>query len=797
MPIRSRKVSKPKKISLKAKLSSAKTKAASTSKNKVSNARAKITSKVQSKVSNAKTKVTSKAKTKISPKPKTTRPATNRLKQTISKPKTRIQNRISDIAENLDAKVNQIIENAQSNTKNKKANFKEQVSALHELKEDIKNKMENLVDKAADNLEELVEKNSIKFWNTTARNFKFPETTETNFSKKADLGFCFSGGGTRSASATIGQLRALNNIKTSKASKKTLLNSSKYISAISGGAWASTTFTFLPKNVSDDTFLGKYVEPSKLIANDIFSFKSEKNFLNQVSTSKMLVKALKNYLMIRTKIIKGIHFDEVDETFSRTIAEVFLKAYGLDEAKKYFTWTKANLNEILKRNPHLEASDFNWVDKEQERPFFIAGGVMNPPDKSAEWNHFEMTPLYSGISKERKAPRKTQKSVGGAYLESFAMDSQSPNKKVTGNKAEVRQGKAFHRMSVSEIMAVTGAAPAFVFQGLQSFENSKMLHDLLNIPYPGTKSKLTQAIAKLSGVNMIGSGKLDNSILATFPEFRYWTPQEAHRNEEKYDFGDGGYIDSYGIIPLLKRGVENIVVFMNTTTAINNDSSKAKQFSHAIQVDTALPVLFGEKVPKSDLLASNISKKAQVFVNKKNTEDATTPYEETVRGLLSASNFDKLKLKKGQKLNGRLTRRDFSKFSSASEQELSQYLGCIKGPVYHKQQYQVIKNEFFGIEKPYKVNILWVNLERSWTWEALLPSKWSNTIAKDNSERIAKLKSKPEFYNFPNYSTFNTNPNSSMVNLVDMNPSQANMMAHLTAWVTKQLEPVLLDMFAQ
>lgn len=718
-------------------------------------------------------------------------------KAKATKPKTRLQNRISNITENLDSKVNEIIDNVQAKAKNKKANFKEQVEALKELKQDVKSKIETLVDKAADNLEELVEKNKIKFWQTKSRTFKFPEEANLAFTKKADLGFCFSGGGTRSASASIGQLRALNNIKPTKAAKKNLLNSSKYISAISGGAWATIPYTFLPKNISDTEFLGKYVEPGKLIANDIHSFKSQKNFLNQVSTSKILLKTIKNYLMIRTKIIKGIHFDEVDETFSRTIAEVLLKEYGLDEAKKYFTWTKANLNDILKRNPHLEASDFNYVEKELERPFFIAGGVMNPPDKSADWNHFEMTPLYSGISKERKAKTRLGKSVGGAYLESFAMDSNSPNKKITGSTAEVRQGKAFHRTSVSEIMGVTGAAPAFFAQGLQSYQNSKMLFDLAGLPFPAGNSKLTQAAAKLAGKSLIGGGNLDNSLLSVFPEFRYWTPGEAHRQEEKYDFGDGGYIDSYGIIPLLKRGVENIVVFMNTEIAVSDESKKAKEFNHGIQVDTALPVLFGERVLKADFLANNLAKdsRAKVFANKKST-DGTTPYEETVRGLLAASDFDKLKLKKGQKLNGRLTRRDFSKFESATERELSQYLGCIKGPVYHKQQYQVVKNEFFGIEKSYKVNVLWVNLQRSWTWEALLPSKWSNTIAKDNAEKISKLKTKPEFYNFPNYSTFNTNPNSSVVNIVDMTASQANMVAHLSSWVTKQLEPILLGMYS-
>ena len=234
---------------------------------------------------------------------------------------------------------------------------------------------------------------------------------------------------------------------------------------------------------------------------------------------------------------------------------------------------------------------------------------------------------------------------------------------------------------------------------------------------------------------------------------------------------------------------------MNTEFVVSDESKDASKFNHGIQVDTALPVLFGERVPKTDRLATNLAKgsRAQVFANTKSS-DATTPYEETVKGLMAASNFDKLKLKKGQNLMAD-SLEEISKFESATEKELGQYLGFIKGPVYHKQQYQVIKNEFFGIEKSYKVNVLWVNLERSWTWEALLPSKWSNTIAKDNAEKISKLKSKPEFYNL-NYSTFNTNPNSSVVNIVDMTASQANMMAHLSAWVTKQLEPILLSMYS-
>lgn len=73
-------------------------------------------------------------------------------------------------------------------------------------------------------------------WNTEQNPDHFPEAAESSpiavpwLKDKKDFGLAFSGGGTRAASATLGQLRGLR--------KKGLLKDVKYISAVSGGSWA-------------------------------------------------------------------------------------------------------------------------------------------------------------------------------------------------------------------------------------------------------------------------------------------------------------------------------------------------------------------------------------------------------------------------------------------------------------------------------------------------------------------------------------------------------------------------------
>lgn len=66
-----------------------------------------------------------------------------------------------------------------------------------------------------------------------------------------NVGVALSGGGSRAATAAMGQLRALHELG--------LLDRVREISAVSGGGWLSAAWTFLPQDRSDAEFFGPCV----------------------------------------------------------------------------------------------------------------------------------------------------------------------------------------------------------------------------------------------------------------------------------------------------------------------------------------------------------------------------------------------------------------------------------------------------------------------------------------------------------------------------------------------------------
>ena len=79
-----------------------------------------------------------------------------------------------------------------------------------------------------------------KVWDATQAGFNYPEQSDPELkvdglTNRPNLGLAFSGGGTRSASATLGQLRGLNALG--------LLNKARYVSCVSGSSFVVTAFT--------------------------------------------------------------------------------------------------------------------------------------------------------------------------------------------------------------------------------------------------------------------------------------------------------------------------------------------------------------------------------------------------------------------------------------------------------------------------------------------------------------------------------------------------------------------------
>lgn len=359
----------------------------------------------------------------------------------------------------------------------------------------------------------MFKENRMKYVNTCIweanSTFVFPEqqTEHPDFvGSKGDVGICFSGGGTRSATCTHGQLKAL--------SYAGLLDNVGYVSCVSGGAWAALPFTFLDEHWEDSQFFGAVFEPEEL-TRDVLDSINEKNYLHTVTHAGVLDDAFVNWLKLAT-----------DETYSRVIGKVFLDHFHLNSRKRLFANSSNHVKSILERNSKLQAEDF--YTPRPQRPFLIASAALLRP---GSYDYlFEMTPWYSGIHTFYPKGKSNKTDIGGGYIESFACDSDSPEI-IEEQTANVRIGSKKHRFTLSDVLGTTGAAP------------SEVLHNV--------------------GLDDIG-----------FPEFKHWSVRNVNKAKE-YEIGDGGNIENLGILPLIKRDVKKIIIFVNTKKALSlNDPSQ-------------------------------------------------------------------------------------------------------------------------------------------------------------------------------------------------------------------------------
>lgn len=83
-----------------------------------------------------------------------------------------------------------------------------------------------------------------------------------------------------------------------------------------------------------------------------------------------------------------------------------------------------------------------------------------------------------------------------------------------------------------------------------------------------------------------------------FPEFDYWSPARAGGavdSAREYEFGDGGILENLGVMPMLVRRVERLIVFVNTKNPLNGPDS----------INDSIPPLFGRKFPLNQVFPSD------------------------------------------------------------------------------------------------------------------------------------------------------------------------------------------------
>lgn len=495
-------------------------------------------------------------------------------------------------------------------------------------------------------------KATVLAWDSAKNPSEFPEAT-------LDLpktGVCFSGGGTRAMNCAIGQMKGLQ--------KLGLWDDVGYISAVSGGSWASTIFTYYNKGAaSDKELLGTIIHPKDLTMEKLKHM--PKGFMGEVIPNSLFDDLFKR---LGTDLISEGILQKMDFIWIDGVGHTYLKPFGLynPEHPKYFTLNNETRDDIISRNPKLKPSDFITVHHREgdiKRPFLVVNSSLLAPSKDLPIRNpenlsvFNYTPLYIGSNnplhvedKELIFGNKVTYHAGGGFVEPFGFGSdllRSQNRQLKSGMANPLRVKLARKRF--EAVDATGTSSA-AFGAIVS----------------------SNILLQLSSDVLLGY-----SLNHLIPEEEYWpiSKEGVIQNAEKYRFTDGGNLENYGLITLLQRGVKKIVVFINTNTPITINLDPSENCPPlANQIDSDLFPLFGYKY------GNQIHNK--VFAK----DDFNLVYD----GLSTA------------KKEGR--------------------------SVMTKTNLTTVKNDWWGIPKGHQVEILWVYNETVPEWQNQLPDPVKHEI---------------------------------------------------------------------
>lgn len=341
----------------------------------------------------------------------------------------------------------------------------------------------------------------------------FPEKKLPNYNN--DLAIAVSGGGFRSFSSAIGQLKGLIDCG--------IVEKSKTISYLSGSSWFSVLFNYAPKNIPDSILLGGVVTtpPESLTLENIAILDSQ--FIGSPIIS-----------MTDQKIIETICTFEADKRFptqrlfSGIFQKLLLEPFELDDANKFFTINQATANNIIDINEKLTLDDFYYM--RPSRPFFIDNTTL---DKKLGLTHkmyqFECTPLYFGTPQNIIHKKENGDTIflGGGYCDIIGFNSKTPISISEDYLALIKLPS--YTYTLFDMMGNCGAAPGSIFDRF--------------------------------GVENL------------MPEYNYWSVnKKSEYKSELTSFVDGGDLEDLSLIALLRRGFKNIIVFDNSADSLGSTS---------------------------------------------------------------------------------------------------------------------------------------------------------------------------------------------------------------------------------
>ena len=589
--------------------------------------------------------------------------------------------------------------------------------------------------------------------------FTFPEQV-TGAVSNPKTGVCFSGGGTRSLTACLGQLRALTS--------RGIFDDVGYLSCVSGGSWAATAFTYNPTG-ADEELLGKVVQPQDLTFAEIRS--SEASVMGKLGQTAL------NSGFDRAEQLWDQSFQD-NLLWYEVVGEFFFKPFGLynpitsdkatkPEAQNYFSFKSENVGDIRERNPSLADAKFFTVRQAAKgvsrRPYLIANatllGPQGLPNRPNFYVGLELTPIYVGaphifqLDYPTSTPNLTKIiDLGGGFLETFAFGTVAPAK-LPAACTKGTQGDGSQCVDLVpakrhfNMVEASAMSSAFYAQALATYLNDTgftMVRDV----WPVVAAPI----------------QADEE-----PE----APGGALPTQKDYFIGDGGLLENFGIVSLLLRGVEKIVVFVNTSTVLDQHYD-GKTAPTASQIDSVLTQLFGQALANG----SNPYPLDHVFETKAGKADGKNydGFTEVVQGLVAAKNRDK---------------------AGPGEWAGVTSLNTLR----------TVANSNWGLPGGDNVEVLWVYLDRVKEWENLLPTtadpdplySWGRPWTFGQYIEYGNGQGKENDFGFhyepvpffPNYSL--AFENNDVEPDFQLTPFQVNLMSNLTWWVVDKNDGMLKE----
>jgi hypothetical protein len=355
---------------------------------------------------------------------------------------------------------------------------------------------------------------------------------------------CFSGGGSRALSAAMGQLRGLTHLG--------LVEKTQLISGVSGGAWASTLYSYVPESISDDQLLGEVcADPGKLTwnshAGDPIACTLDKLPEHNLGTlpGNMSILGLGKEAIEMWR--KGIPKNEI---WVRLVGKYIFQPYGLYSGygtSKYFTWNETWFNELIAdNNPALNINDFYIFPTDRYRPSLLIYGSLIPDQKKGDYELLPvvLSPYFSGVIPEFPKAGTGGEDIGGGGVDSFGFNS--------------------YRLKGVDTRLQTVDIPQNNF-----------------------------SLADMAGISSSFFAELINSKYTKFksltPEYTYWPVMNVDQNSSiPYSFADGGNLDNSGVASMLRQRMRNIISFVNSSTRLSYDKDTL-----SVVVDSQIPPLFG------------------------------------------------------------------------------------------------------------------------------------------------------------------------------------------------------------